>query len=358
MRAKPVTMFLACASWISKKSPSSATLEDQLLDVIGLVRIVGDQRVERHVDPVGIVEARQRRRPLEIGGRQEVDQPAHLQQRLDVVVVGAVGDRGAGGVDLRAAEFLGGHRLVGHRLHHVRAGDEHVARVAHHEDEVGHRRRIDVAAGARPHDQRNLRDDAGREHVALEHLAIAAERRDALLDARAAGVEQADDRRAVLDRHVLDLGDLLRVRLAERAAEHGEILGENIDRAAVDGAPAGDHAVARNLGLPPCRSRRSGAGRTCRTPRTSRGRAGVRCARARSACPWRAGPRCAARRRRGGRGRGGRRGGRGCLSSGEGFRWKACPTPPSMAGRSMAGTQAERAAVRRFESTVYCRRGR
>ena len=25
MRAKPVTMFLACASWISKKSPSSAT---------------------------------------------------------------------------------------------------------------------------------------------------------------------------------------------------------------------------------------------------------------------------------------------------------------------------------------------
>ncbi len=86
------------------------------------------------------------------------------------------------------------------------------------------------------------------EHVALEDLAIAAERRDALLDARPAGVEEADDRRAVLDRHVLDLGDLLRMRLAERAAEHGEILGEDIDRAAVDGAPAGHHAVARNLG--------------------------------------------------------------------------------------------------------------
>jgi hypothetical protein len=50
-----------------------------------------------------------------------------------------------------------------------------------------------------------------------------------------------------LSRHILDLGDLLRVRLAQRAAEHGEILGENIDRAAVDGAPAGDHAVAGNL---------------------------------------------------------------------------------------------------------------
>src|SRR5258708_32668642 len=37
--------------------------------------------------------------------------------------------------------------------------------------------------------------------------------------------------------------------LAQRAAEHREILGEGEDGAAVDGAPAGDHAVARNLGL-------------------------------------------------------------------------------------------------------------
>jgi hypothetical protein len=52
---------------------------------------------------------------------------------------------------------------------------------------------------------RNLRDHARRDHVALEDLAIAAERRDAFLDAGAAGIEQADDRRAVLQRHVLDL---------------------------------------------------------------------------------------------------------------------------------------------------------
>ncbi len=94
---------------------------------------------------------------------------------------------------------------------------------------------------------RNLRDHAGGHHVALEHLAIAAERGDAFLDARAAGVEQADDRRAVLDRHVLDFGDFPRVLLAERAAEHGEILGEHIDRAAIDRAPAGDDAVARHV---------------------------------------------------------------------------------------------------------------
>ena len=148
-----------------------------------------------------------------------------------------------------AAELFGGDDLVGHRLHHVGPGDEHVARVAHHEDEIGHRRRIDVAAGARPHDHRNLRNDAGGDDVALEHLAVAAERGDAFLDAGAAGIEQADDRRARAHRHVLDLGDLLRVRLRQRAAEHGKILGEDEDRAAVDGAPAGDHAVAGDLRL-------------------------------------------------------------------------------------------------------------
>src|SRR5579872_3726780 len=35
----------------------------------------------------------------------------------------------------------------------------------------------------------------------------------------------------------------------ERAAEHGEVLGEHERPAAVDGAPAGDDAIARHLGL-------------------------------------------------------------------------------------------------------------
>jgi hypothetical protein len=149
--------------------------------------------------------------------------------------------------DLGAAELFRGHRLVGDGLDHLRAGHEHVARVAHHEDEVGHRRGVDVAAGAGAHDHRDLRDDAGGGDIALEDLAIAAERRDALLDAGAAGVEQADDRRAHLQRHVLDLHDLLGMCLGKRAAEDGEILREDEDRAAVDRAPAGDDAVAGDL---------------------------------------------------------------------------------------------------------------
>ena len=224
-------------------------LQDQLLDVVGLVGVVGDQRIERGLGSVGAVLGRQLGHARLVVGGQEVEQPAHLQQRLDIVLVGAVGDRGLGRVHARAAQLLGRHRLVGHGLHHVGPGDEHVARVLHHEDEVGHGRRVDVAARARSHDDGDLRDDAGRQHVAQEHLAVAAERRHAFLDARPAGVEEADDGRAVLQRHVLDLGDLAGVRLRQRAAEHREVLGEDVDDAAVDGAPARDHAVAGDLGL-------------------------------------------------------------------------------------------------------------
>ena len=140
-----------------------------------------------------------------------------------------------------------GHRLVRHRLHHVGAGDEHVGAVLHHEDEVGHRRRIDRAAGAGPHDQRHLRHHARGQHVALEHLGIAGERGDALLDARAAAVIEADHRRAHLHRLVHDLADLLGMGLRQRAAEDGEVLAEDEDQPAVDRAVAGDHAVARDL---------------------------------------------------------------------------------------------------------------
>ena len=146
----------------------------------------------------------------------------------------------------RAAELLMGHRLVGDGPDHVRAGDIHEGGVLHHEDEVGHRRRIDRAPRAWPHDDRDLRHDAGSQHIALEHLGIAAERGDALLYARAAGVVQAHDRRADLHRPVHHLADFLRMRLRERAAEHGEVLAEDKDQPPVDGAVAGDHAVARN----------------------------------------------------------------------------------------------------------------
>ena len=73
-------------------------------------------------------------------------------------------------------------------------------RLLDHEDEVGHGRRVDGAAGGRAHDEADLRDDAGRLDVAPEDLRVAAERDDALLDPRAARVVDPDQRAAVLQR--------------------------------------------------------------------------------------------------------------------------------------------------------------
>ncbi len=113
-----------------------------------------------------------------------------------------------------------------------------------HEDEVGDRRRVDGAARAGTHDQADLGDHAGAADVAHEHVAVGAQRDDALLDARAAGVVDADHGAADLGGEVHDLAHLLAHHLAERAAEDGEVLAEDADGAPVDRAVAGHHGVS------------------------------------------------------------------------------------------------------------------
>ena len=104
--------------------------------------------------------------------------------------------------------------------------------------------RVDGAARARPHDERDLRHDAGRLHVAPEDLRVAGERDDALLDPRAARVVDPDDRAAVLHGQVHDLADLLREDLGERPAEDREVLREDEHLATEDRPVAGDDGVA------------------------------------------------------------------------------------------------------------------
>ncbi len=127
--------------------------------------------------------------------------------------------------------------LVRDGLHDVRARHEHVRRAPDHVHEISDRRRIDGPAGAGTQDRRDLRNDARRERVAEEHVGVPAEGDDALLDARAAGVVEPDDRRAVAHREVHHLADLLGVRLGERTAEHREVLREHVDQTSLD-APA------------------------------------------------------------------------------------------------------------------------
>ncbi len=143
-----------------------------------------------------------------------------------------------------SAQLFLGDVFVRDGLDHVRAGDEHVAGVVHHEDEIGQRGRVDRAAGARAHDGGDLRDHAACERVAQKDIGVAGQRQHAFLDARAAGIVQADDGSAGFERQIHDLADFERVGFRQRAAEHGEILSENVNRAAVNAAEAGDETVA------------------------------------------------------------------------------------------------------------------
>ena len=184
------------------------------------------------------------------GGASRLFEGRKLEQVADVleaallVLGGEVGDARLRVVAHRPAQLLELDLLAGHRLDHFGAGDEHVRGLFDHEDEVGHRRRVDGAAGAGAHDQADLRDHAGALDVADEDVAVGAERDDALLDPGAAGVVDPDHRRPDLGGEVHHLAHLLRHHLAEAAAEDGEVLGEDEDRSAFDRAVAGDDGVA------------------------------------------------------------------------------------------------------------------
>ena len=71
----------------------------------------------------------------------------------------------------------------------------------------------------------------------------------ALLQARAAGLDEPDHRRARLAGEAHDADDRLRVRLAERAAHEPGVLGEAEDRPPRSGPGTGEDAIARERAL-------------------------------------------------------------------------------------------------------------
>ena len=80
--------------------------------------------------------------------------------------------------------------------------------------------------------------------IALKNLGVARKTGDTFLNARTAGIVNANHWRAILHRHIHDLADLLGVRFGQRSTKNRKVLTKDIDHAAVHGAPAGDHAVA------------------------------------------------------------------------------------------------------------------
>ncbi len=221
-----------------------------LLHVVGLGRIVGDQGVQLRFLAVRGISRFEVGRRIEVVLREEREQVARVLETGFVARRDEVRHARLGRVRCRAAELLEGHLLAGDRLHHVGPGDEHVGAALHHQDEVGDRGRIDGAAGARAHDQAELRDHAGALDVPPEDVRIARERDDPFLDPGTTRVVDPDHRAAVLRGHVHHLADLLREDLGEAAAEDGEVLREDEHAAAEDRPVPGHDGVAVRPLLP------------------------------------------------------------------------------------------------------------
>ncbi len=193
MRAKPTMMLLGVARLQLEEIALVDDLLDQLLHVVGLVGIGRHQRVERGLVAVGRIarsDAPAASARLDAGRKSMKRRSCSSASTSFSKARSATPERVVWVMAPPSSSWR--YRLMRHRLHHIGAGDEHVGAVLHHEDEVGHRRRIDGAAGAGTHDQRDLRHDARGEHVALEDIGIARQRGDAFLDARAAAVVEAD----------------------------------------------------------------------------------------------------------------------------------------------------------------------
>ncbi len=92
--------------------------------------------------------------------REIREQLADHAQAFGIVVGQKMRDAAGGVMGGRAAQFFFGHVFMGDGLDHVGAGDEHVAGLVDHENEIGERGRIDGSAGAGTHDGGDLRDDA------------------------------------------------------------------------------------------------------------------------------------------------------------------------------------------------------
>ena len=297
-------MFCAQPGWISRKSPSSTTRAD---DVVHVVRTVdgssGTIASSVAIHPIARIRRVHdaARSPRLFCGRMREDRAApprappprraaaRCATPLRVVCVVAPPSRSA--VDL----------LVGHRLHDVRPGDEHVARPLDHDHEVGDRRRVDRAAGARPHDDGDLRDHAGGAACCAGRC-----RRSRRATTTPSWIRAPPESfRPMIGAPTfiarsMTLTDLLGVRLRQRSAEDGEVLAEDEDEPAVDASVAGDDAVAEDTR---CSSSPKSLARCVTNASSStndaRRRAGGPVARAPSACRGRAAARSASRPHRG-----------------------------------------------------------
>ena len=217
--------------------------------VIRLVRRIRDQGVQiqivyRHH---GLLVVLQGQGLSKVVRRQEFQKLTHKIERVFFILSQVGAGTGHGVVLTRTTEGLHVHILTGHGLNDVRAGNEHVRSLIHHDDVVSQSGGVRGTAGAGAHNDRNLRNHAGRTHIHTENIGKHRQGSHTLLNAGATTIVNADDRAAVLQSELLHLHNLLAVHLREGTTVHGEILRVHGNQATIHGAVTGDQTVTQRL---------------------------------------------------------------------------------------------------------------
>ena len=177
------------------------------------------------------------------------DDPAHLFERVRVVVREVVRDAGEARVDVAAPELLGRHVLARGRLHEGRAREEDRPLVLHDDGLVRHRGDVRAARRARAEDGRDLREARGA-HARLvvedaPEVVAVGEDLGLQREERAARVHEVDRREAVLERDLLRAEVLLDRDRVVGPALHGRVVRDDHDGAALDPADARHEAGPR-----------------------------------------------------------------------------------------------------------------
>src|SRR5260370_5810494 len=110
---------------------------NRVFDVVGLLRIVGDERVERFIATVNGIGRGAARRVVDVIGGKKAEQFANHSEAIGVVWCDEVRDARGGVVGHGAAEFLLGDFLVCDGFDDVWPSDKHVGSVPRHENKIG-----------------------------------------------------------------------------------------------------------------------------------------------------------------------------------------------------------------------------